>query len=83
VSKPLARLVADIGVVVRGPAPSGLTAEVVAESLGLPLAGWLRPEPGLERSLERGDAPAGSGRGPLAALCRSLLDGLASARAVA
>jgi secretion/DNA translocation related CpaE-like protein len=83
VSKPLARLVADIGVVVRGPAPSGLTAELVAESLGLPLAGWLRPEPGLERSLERGDAPAGSGRGPLAALCRSLLDGLASARAVA
>jgi hypothetical protein len=77
------RLVPDVRVVVRGPAPSGLTSALVAESVGLPLAGWLKPEPGLARGLERGEPPAASGRGPLAALCRSLLDGLAGRRAAA
>jgi secretion/DNA translocation related CpaE-like protein len=64
----------DLRVVVRGPAPSGLTAEDVATSLGLPLAGWLRPEPGLAAALERGEPPGGSGRGPLAELSAALLD---------
>jgi hypothetical protein len=44
----------------------------VAEALGLPLAGTLRPEPGLPVALERGEAP-GTGRGPLARLCQRLL----------
>ncbi|MCY7373354.1 MAG: hypothetical protein LH461_06615 [Spirochaetaceae bacterium] len=69
-------LARDIRVVARGPAPSGLTPELVAERLGLPLAGRLKPEPGLARSLERGEPPARSGRGPLADLCRSLLGDL-------
>jgi secretion/DNA translocation related CpaE-like protein len=74
----------DVRLVVRGPAPSDLTGEVVADTLGLPLAGWLRPEAGLSRALERGDPPAGSGRGPLAALCRALLGGhLAAVRPAA
>lgn len=64
---------AGISVVVRGPAPSDLTAADLARALGLPLAGALRPEPGLASALERGQAPAGSGRGPLAALCRHIL----------
>jgi secretion/DNA translocation related CpaE-like protein len=79
----VARLVADVRLVVRGPAPSGLTADIVAATLGLPLAGWMRPEPGLARGLERGDAPAGSGRGPLATLCRALLDGPVAAEPAA
>jgi secretion/DNA translocation related CpaE-like protein len=77
VASSVGRLAPDVRVVVRGPAPSGLTGDLVAESLGLPLAGWLRPEPGLGRSLERGEPPAVSGRGPLAELSRALLGSLA------
>jgi len=64
----------DVRVVVRGPSPAGLTAQDVSEALGLPLAGTLRPEPGLAAALERGEAPARRGRGPLARLCAALLD---------
>lgn len=63
----------DVRIVVRGPAPGRLDAAVIADSLALPLAGWLRPEPGLAAALERGDAPAARGRGPLAAFCGSFL----------
>lgn len=59
--------------VVRGPAPGNLRARDVCRSLGLPLAGALRPEPGLPAALDRGEAPAATGRGPLAALSRQLL----------
>lgn len=64
---------ADLSVIVRGPAPGRLKAREVAQALGLPLAGTLRPEPGLCRGLERGEAPAASGRGPLAALCQRVI----------
>lgn len=64
---------ADLAVVVRGPAPGRLKATEVARALGLPLAGTLRPEPGLCRGLERGEAPAAAGKGPLAALCQRIL----------
>jgi len=63
----------DLRVVVRGPAPSGLGADVVAASLALPLAGWLRPEPGLAGALERGEPPARRGKGPLAHFCGAFL----------
>jgi hypothetical protein len=67
----------DVRVVVRGPAPSGLSAAEVAGTLRLPLAGELRPEPSIARALEEGVAP-GSRRGsPLASLCLTLLDSLA------
>ena len=46
---------------------------LVADSLGLPLAGWLDPDPDVVRDLERGRPPAVGGRSPLAVLCRSLL----------
>jgi hypothetical protein len=62
-----------LSLIVRGPAPGGLTAQEVADALGLPLVGYLRPEPGLARDLEGGSAPARDGRGPLAVLCRRLL----------
>jgi secretion/DNA translocation related CpaE-like protein len=66
----------NLSVVVRGPAPGKLKAREVARSLGLPLAGSLRPEATLIHGLERGEAPASDGRGPLAELCKRLLDQL-------
>lgn len=63
----------DLRVVVRGPAPGGLSPATVAGSLGLPLAGSLRAEPGLAVALERGQAPARRGRGPLADFCAGFL----------
>jgi secretion/DNA translocation related CpaE-like protein len=66
----------DLSVVVRGPAPGRLKAREIARSLALPLAGTLRPEAGLCQALERGEAPAASGRGALAELCRQLITDL-------
>jgi len=63
----------NLAVVVRGPAPGKLKAREVARSIGLPLAGSLRPEAAVCRALEKGDAPAADGRGPLAELCKRLL----------
>jgi secretion/DNA translocation related CpaE-like protein len=68
-----------LSVVVRGPAPGDLTAADVARALALPLAGAVRPEPGLAGALERGEPPASAGHGPLAALCRHILADLTSA----
>lgn len=73
----------SLAVVVRGPAPGRLRPREIARSLGLPLAGVLRPEPGLAPALERGATPAENGRGPLAALCRRLLADLVPATAEA
>lgn len=58
-------LVADVRLVVRGPAPGGLPAETVAQALDLPLAGELKPEPGLAAALDRGEPPGLRPRGPL------------------
>lgn len=63
----------EVRLLVRGPAPSGLDAEVIAESLGLPLAGVIRPEPGIAAALERGDPPGRRTRGPLAMFCAEFL----------
>ena len=66
----------DVRLVVRGPAPSGLTGEAVAEALALPLAGFLRSEPGLAGASERGEPPGRRPRGPLARLCGGVVDEL-------
>lgn len=66
----------DVRVVVRGPSPSGLRPTEVAISLGLPLAATLQSEAGLARMLERGEPPARSGRGSLAAACAAILNSL-------
>jgi secretion/DNA translocation related CpaE-like protein len=66
-------LAADLSLVVRGPAPTGLPAEAVADSLGLPLAGELKAEPGLPAALDRGDVPPMRPRGPLALLSARLV----------
>lgn len=71
----------DVRLVVRGPAPSGLTGEAVAEALGLPLAGFVKAEPGIATALERGEPPGRRSRGPLARLCGGLLDDILGAAA--
>jgi secretion/DNA translocation related CpaE-like protein len=70
----------DVRVVVRGPAPSDLTADVIADSLGLPLAGWIPAEPRLEETLERGEPPGRGAKSPLAAFCRELLTDVTAER---
>jgi uncharacterized protein YjlB len=66
--------VADVRLVVRGPAPGDLRAEHVAAAVGLPLTADLPAEPGLAASLERGIVPGRSRRSPLGRLARALLD---------
>jgi secretion/DNA translocation related CpaE-like protein len=63
----------ELALVVRGPAPTGLPAEAVAEGLGLPLVGCLRAEGGIAATLDRGELFALRERGPLRTLCRKLL----------
>jgi secretion/DNA translocation related CpaE-like protein len=63
----------DVALVVRGPAPGRLRSREVAQALGLPLAGSLRPDPRMCHALERGRPPAADGKGPLARLCRALV----------
>jgi secretion/DNA translocation related CpaE-like protein len=70
---------ADVALIVRGPTPGRLRARDIADSLHMPLAGTLRPEPALCRSLEQGVAPTSKGRGPLAALCQRLVSELTGA----
>lgn len=72
VARAHAGLTRSLEVVVRGPAPSSLEPGTIADALGLPLAGWCRPEPGLAASLDRGEPP-GRRRGPLATLARRLV----------
>lgn len=68
--------------VVRGPAPGKLRAESAAAALGLELAGFLRPEPGLGAGLERREPPGLRTRGPLSVFSTRLLDELWRAREV-
>lgn len=62
----------DVRVVVRGPAPGGLRPADVASALGLPLAGFIKPERYLAAALEQGHAPA-IAPGPLRSFCRRFL----------
>jgi secretion/DNA translocation related CpaE-like protein len=77
-------LAGDLRVIVRGPSPGGLTGELVADKLGLPLAGWMDAEADLAETLEHGRPPGSERRGPLATLSRALLaDVLPAGRRVA
>ncbi len=73
----------DLRLVVRGPAPTGLPADTIAGSLGLPLAGRLRAEPDLAAALDRAEPPTCRGRGPLTGFCTSFLTTLTGERRVA
>ena len=83
VAAQVAPLCPDLRLVVRGPAPAGIGAADIAGALSLPLAGYLRPEPGLDAALERGEPPAERGRGPLHALCLGLIEELLAGRRAA
>jgi secretion/DNA translocation related CpaE-like protein len=61
--------------VVRGPAPSGITPKDVSRALALPLLTAMRPQPGLAGALDRGAVP-GRSRGPLATAARQVLAAL-------
>jgi hypothetical protein len=65
--------------IVRAPGPGRLRSREIARALDLPIAGTMRSEPGLSQALERGLPPAGTGRGPLAVLCRRLIAGIGPA----
>ncbi|MGA4539763.1 septum site-determining protein Ssd [Uniformispora flossi] len=71
-------VVADLRAVVRGPSPSRLPADEIAANAGLPLAGELRPEPGLTEAVEEGAVPGGR-KGPLSRFCREFLAAEAAA----
>jgi len=60
---------------VRGPAPGGLAAADVAKAVGVPLLAAVRPEPFLDRALERG-ALRPRPRGPLTIAATAILDAL-------
>ncbi|MFC4563996.1 septum site-determining protein Ssd [Nocardiopsis mangrovi] len=68
----------DLRIVVRGASPD-LPAETVSHALELPMLGELPTEPGLSRTLDRGDPPAGRRSSPLArfadGIVATLLDG--------
>jgi hypothetical protein len=83
VSARLEPTVRDLRAVVGGVAGAGLPAELIADTLGLPLQGELRPEPGLAAALERGEAPGLRPRSPLARFAVRLLADLPGLREVA
>ncbi len=61
--------------VVRGPAPGGITPGDISRALDLPLLAAMRPQPGLAGALDRGAVP-GRTRGPLATAARQVLAAL-------
>ncbi len=52
-------------VVVRGPNPGGLVAEDIGAALGLPVLAAIGADKGLDRRMERGEAPGARSRSPL------------------
>ncbi len=72
----LRSVVSETFLVVRSPGPSGLDAGVVADALELPLIAQMRPERGIDETLDEGLGPIRRRRGALAGCCSSLLDAL-------
>ncbi len=62
----------SLQLVVRGPAPGGITPADITRALDLPLLAAMRPQPGLAGALDRGSMP-GRSRGPLATAARRVL----------
>jgi secretion/DNA translocation related CpaE-like protein len=63
----------DVRLVIRATGAVGPSWELVAETLGRPVAGVLRQEPRLAAVLERGDPPAAVGWTPLTRFCDAFL----------
>jgi secretion/DNA translocation related CpaE-like protein len=64
---------ADLRLVVRGPAPTGLDPATVVEACTLPLQGELAAEKGLAVALDRGEGAGIAAGGPLSRLARGVL----------
>lgn len=62
--------------VVRGPAPGGVTAAEIATATGVPLAAAMRSERGLAAGVERGVAPGDNRRGSLRRGARRIIQEL-------
>lgn len=62
----------NVGVVVRGPAPSGLRAAEVAQIVGAPMIAAMRPEPNLGNRLDNGGLRL-SRRSPLTGAAQAVL----------
>lgn len=67
---------ADLRLVVRGPAPGGLTAAELAEACEVPLLWQMRPERSLAAAIERGVAPGDQSGGPLMRAGRAVVSAL-------
>jgi len=75
----VARVGPDVGasqLVVRGPAPTGLTVEAVAEAVGLPVAAVWPDEPGLAVDADRGVPPGTRPGSALGSVVRPVVAGL-------
>ncbi|KAA0024453.1 septum site-determining protein Ssd [Antrihabitans cavernicola] len=68
---------ANQGLIVRGPAPGGLSGADIASALGLPLLAAMRPEPRLADTVELGGLRLRR-RGPLRTAAQSVLDVIAA-----
>lgn len=80
VAAEMARHTSTTRLIVRRPAPGGLTPQDIATAISIPLAGELAPDRRIPRALENGSLPAAIRRTPTAALCDRLLHDLASPR---
>lgn len=72
IASALTSLNPNVGLVVRGPSPGGLSAADVSEIVGLPVLAAMRPEPLLAEKLERRGLRLRS-RSPLAVAARQVL----------
>jgi secretion/DNA translocation related CpaE-like protein len=68
--------------VVRGPAPGGITPGDVSRALDLPVLAAMRPQRGLGGALDRGAVP-GHSRGPLATAARQVMAALSRSQGAA
>ncbi|WP_242908466.1 septum site-determining protein Ssd [Actinomadura terrae] len=75
-STALSRDTADVRLIVQGPAPGGLTPEMIARALDLPPAGTFDRDRRLPTALDEGHLPRACRRGPLADFCDRLLTDL-------
>ena len=75
-SRELKESTAELETVVRRPRGGGIGPQLVADALGLPLAGSFGPDASIRQGAERGDPPGRATRSPLAKLGRRLLDRL-------
>jgi len=69
-----------ICLVARGPGPSHLDTDVVADALDLPVLAQMRPERGIAECLDEGLGPLRRRRGALAGCCTELLEALTALR---